>query len=81
MTSNLTFIELLAVKKKKPAAPAAAKKPSPRVARKPSRGDGKGPQGPPVTSKAKDMLKVTGQKQNIKLTLQTNKKVSCYNDM
>ncbi|CAC5396642.1 ZC3H18 [Mytilus coruscus] len=63
------------IKKKKPP-PAGNKKQSPRVARQSSRGDGKGPQGPGLTSKAKDMLKVTGQKPNIKLTLLGNKKAS-----
>lgn len=68
------FFAILAIKKKK-AAPAGNKNKSQRVSRQSSRGDGKGPQGPGLTSKAKDMLKVTGQKPNIKLTLLGNKKV------
>ncbi|VDI69437.1 nuclear protein NHN1, partial [Mytilus galloprovincialis] len=62
------------IKKKKAAPGAGNKNKSQRVSRQSSRGDGKGPQGPGLTSKAKDMLKVTGQKPNIKLTLLGNKK-------
>jgi hypothetical protein len=74
---QIYFYEISAIKKKKPQS--SNKKPSPRVARRSSRGDGgKGPQGPGLTSKAKDMLKVTGQKPNIKLTLLVNKKVRTF---
>lgn len=69
------FFGILAIKKKKAAPGAGNKNKSQRVSRQSSRGDGKGPQGPGLTSKAKDMLKVTGQKPNIKLTLLGNKKV------